>query len=149
MASFEDDLASVGMEGLIEYATTFEDVAVVEVSRGDTHSMTISSRAPGGCELTIGNVQWLNVEVGGGVFELDWSAEHLGVAKQIIRAVVMGHVSETFGFHRSHVQVTLDDGIEYESTVYEGLLAGLVPQPGWRRWARHVQYESYGPPEPG
>ncbi|WP_172636432.1 hypothetical protein [Aeromicrobium massiliense] len=59
----------------------------------------------------------------------------------LVKAAIDGRVRETFGWHRSFVEVLHEDGQVERST--GGGLLGLVPLPGWKWWGRHVRYEPY------
>lgn len=50
-----------------------------------------------------------------------------------------GRVRETFGRHRSRVEVTLADGTAIVETGY----ASLLPTPGWVKRGPVVQYRPY------
>ena len=68
--------------------------------------------------------------------------EDFGDFKSVVEAAVDGRVRETFGWHRSFVEVLHEDG-QVERATGSATLLGLVPTPGWRRWGRRVRYEPY------
>ena len=65
---------------------------------------------------------------------------NLDAVKQIegtVDAVVAGRVVRLFRWGRSSVIVTFSDGLSETSTRYDGL---PIPVPGWRRFARRLNY---------
>jgi hypothetical protein len=66
----------------------------------------------------------------------------LDFVEDLTRSVMAGRVSETYGFRRSRVEVTLADGTSASETGSAGL-RGCLPQPLWRRRGRRIQYEPY------
>ncbi len=89
--------------------------------------------------------QWLIVTVGdiGGRWELDYTDKHLALGRQIIAATVAGRVDERFGFARSRVTVSLENGDIKRATGYDGCASLFVPQFGWTLWGRLKRYEPY------
>lgn len=77
----------------------------------------------------------------GGRWELDYTEADATFVESLVRAVIAGHVVETFAQSRSRVEITLDDGSVCRETGYTGILQ--VPLPGWPRWGRKVRYEPY------
>lgn len=100
---------------------------------------------PNACAINIIAEQWLIVTVGslGGRWELEYTDEHMVLAKGIIAAAVAGRIEERRAFGRSRVTVTLEDGETLRETGYSGCTSLLVPQPGWTRWGALTRYEPY------
>jgi hypothetical protein len=126
------------------------DAATVEVMKLDGLEIWILDVTPVRTDarsISIIAEQWLVVQVGevGGRFELDWTAEGIAVASDIVRGVIAGQVTERFGRSRSHVAVTTPDGLEYAETGIriDGCLSALVPNPGWQRRGRLRAYAPY------
>lgn len=89
-------------------------------------------------------VEALQVQAGhhGGRWELGAAVEDVEFIWELARAVVAGHVVETFGPGRSRVDVTLLSGELVSETGYDAP-RGCLPVPGWLRRGRTVRYESY------
>lgn len=97
--------------------------------------------------LTVVGQQWLQVEAGdhGGCWELDYTAEGIEQARQLIEAVIAGQIVELILLARSEVRVTLASGQQVSQTGY-GSGLGWLPLPGWRSRARVIDYEPYRSP---
>ena len=124
------------------------DAATVEVTELDGVEISILEVTPVRTDaraISIVAEQWLVVQVGqaGGRFELDWTAEDIAVASELVRSVIAGRVTERFGRSRSRVAVTTADGLEYAETGVDGCLSALVPSPGWQRRGRLRAYAPY------
>lgn len=78
----------------------------------------------------------------GGRWELEATMEDVQFIEDVARAVIAGHVVETFGPKRSLVEVTLLNGEVVRETGYDAV-RGLIPMPGWRRRGRRVVYAPY------
>lgn len=90
--------------------------------------------------------QWISLVIGdgpGGRWELDYSEEGIDFAKKAISAVVHSHVEVRRALRRSSVTLTFEDGSSRSETGYTGLLAPLIPLPGWLRWGEHVRTAPY------
>ncbi|WP_020580323.1 hypothetical protein [Actinopolymorpha alba] len=89
----------------------------------------------------------LQLEVGngpGGWFgEYDRDDQGVEFVESTVRAIIDGHVTEVFGPNRSRVEVTYADGSTFRSTGYYGLLATILPRPGWLDRGRKVTYPPY------
>lgn len=89
--------------------------------------------------------QWLVIEAGhpGGRWELRYEDRNeMRLAREIIKAVILGHVNERFGLARSLVTVALEDGSTSSEVGYSGFWA-ILPQPGWKRRVPQRNYEAY------
>lgn len=86
---------------------------------------------------------WLMFSAGhiGGQWELDCEAD-AEFARDLIASIISGRVEERFGLSRSVVTVTLANGSKQSEIGYDGL-SSLVPQPGWKRRGRRIQYTPY------
>jgi hypothetical protein len=135
------DLAAVARSEAGDAATIeLAELDGVEISMLDVTPVRTDARS-----LSIVAEQWLVVQVGqvGGRFELDWTAQSIAVASELVRGVIAGRVTERFGWSRSRVVVTTADGREYAKTGSKGCLPALVPNPGWQRRGRLRDYPPY------
>ncbi|MBD1270910.1 hypothetical protein IDH50_11760 [Aeromicrobium tamlense] len=89
-------------------------------------------------------VEALQVQAGrhGGRWELGAAVEDVEFIWELARAVVAGHVVETFGPGRSRADVTLLSGEFVSETGYD-TGRGWLPDPGWLRRGRRVAYSAY------
>lgn len=111
-------------------------VVDIEPHRQESRSVTwleFAEEGTGSLVLQLGDL--------GGRWELDVTHEDVQFLEDMVRSVVAGRASETFGPGRSTVCVTLADG-EVVGSTGGGLLA-MLPVPGWYRRGRTVSYAPY------
>lgn len=72
-----------------------------------------------------------------GRWELPRNLDAVKRIEDTVDAVVAGRVVQLFRWGRSSTVVTFSDGQSETSTWYRGL---PIPLPGWRRFARRVNY---------
>jgi len=105
----------------------------------------VEPRNPRARAISLIAEQWLIVTVGdnGGRFELNYTPEHLDLARRIVEATVAGRLQERSAAGRSRVTLTLDDGEQIGETGLSGCATLFMPLPGWKRWGELKTYEAY------
>lgn len=97
------------------------------------------------------HASWIEIDssqlilVVGVVGRWEMSRDQIAVKRieDIIDAVIRGRVVRLFGFGRTTVIASLDDGRTEASTKYDWL---PIPLPGWQRIARRLNYTPYDLP---
>ncbi|GAA1227487.1 hypothetical protein [Rhodoglobus aureus] len=108
--------------------------------------LDIAPTNPFSCAIFVLAEQELNITVSrarrSAQIELSYSGEDAAIALKVIAATVAGRVSERRAIGRSTVTFTFDDGQSKSLTSY-GYLSLFIPQPGWKRWGRVVNFAPY------
>lgn len=147
LSEFEDHWRA--FDEVLEYARELVGDSATEalgyVMNGQIGVCDFIPKNPRARGISIVAEQWLILTVGddGGRWELDYTDEDMTLARRIIAATVAGRIEERRAFGRSRVTVTFENGDSLHETGYDGCASLLVPQPGWTRWGRVIEYEPY------
>jgi len=121
-----------------ELRARYARVATVRLLSAEHHAYEVAPINPRGCGFSFVLDQWLDLEVAGGRWELDWSEEGVALFYELTASIAAGRVVSSHRSRKTEVAITLEDGAVKTSTV-RWLFGRFEPAPEAATYEAWVQ----------